>query len=98
MDEPRGLRFEWDPAKAQANLKKHGISFEEAQTVFDDPFASINADEKHDWDEPRETIVGMSKRRRLLFVSFIEPRARLIRIISARKATPQERRKNEEAS
>lgn len=91
-------QFEWDPVKARRNLKDHGISFEEAQTVFDDDYATIGADEAHDWDETREIIIGMSIRHRLLFVSFIERRAGLIRIISARKATPTERRKNEQAT
>lgn len=98
MDEPRGLRFEWDPAKAQANLKKHGISFEEAASVFDDAYAAFQTDELHSNDELREWVVGYSNRNRLILVTFIERETNLIRIITARKPTTKERTIYEEAT
>lgn len=55
-----GVRFEWDLKKASANLRKHGISFEEARTVFDDPLAVIFDDEDHSVEEAREIIIGRS--------------------------------------
>lgn len=88
---PQPLRFEWDPAKAAANLKKHGVSFEEAATVFDDPDAAIQTDERYGDVELREWIIGYSGRNRILLVVFVERKQNLIRIITARKPTPQER-------
>src|SRR5258708_4426793 len=85
------LNFEWDSAKAAANLKKHGISFEEAATVFDDPYAAFQTDELHSDDEFREWIIGYSGRNRLLLVGFVQRLANLIRIITARKPTHKER-------
>ena len=64
------LRFEWDPAKAAENLAKHGISFEEALTVFSDPLARIFDDEDHSIAEEREIIIGHSMKQRLLLVCF----------------------------
>lgn len=90
------LRFEWDGRKAVANLAKHQVSFEEAQTVFYDPLAYIFDDEWHSTDEPREIIIGHSYSSRLLLVNFTEREPSLIRIISARRATKQERRDYEE--
>jgi uncharacterized protein len=87
--------FEWDDGKAQPNLQKHGVSFQEAATIFADPLAAIFADPDHSTDETREIIVGLSERNRLLVVSFTE-RDKNIRIISARVATPRERKKHEE--
>jgi uncharacterized protein len=87
--------FEWDAAKARENLKKHGVAFEEALTVFADPFAHIFDDPDHSESEQRELIIGHSATRRLLVISFTERRPRT-RIISARQATPNERRKYEE--
>lgn len=87
--------FEWDAAKASANIKKHGVSFEEASTVFDDPIAAIFDDEDHSIEEQREIIVGHSNQNRLLIVSFTE-RHDKIRIISARKANKRERKDYEE--
>ena len=87
--------FEWDDAKARTNLEKHGVSFEEAQTVFDDPHAGIRDDPDHSVGEVREVIVGFSERERLLLVSFTQ-RAEIIRIINARFATRRERRIYEE--
>jgi uncharacterized DUF497 family protein len=84
------MEFEWDPSKASANFKKHGVSFEEAKTVFDNPLAVIFDDEIHSIDEQREIIIGHSQRNRLLLIAFTE-RSTNIRIISARLATRKER-------
>ena len=90
------LRFEWDETKAKTNLSKHGVSFQEAQTVFLDPLARIFDDELHSVDELREIIVGHSSDGRLLLVSFTEREIGLVRIISARRATRRERNDYEE--
>ena len=79
------MKFEWDDVKAASNLKKHGVDFEEAKTVFDDGLANI-------WNsigEQRELVIGTSNAQRLLVISFTE-RADAIRIISARPATTTE--------
>jgi uncharacterized DUF497 family protein len=89
------LRFEWDPAKAAGNLVKHGVSFEEASTVFADPLGRIADDPRHSTEEPRFVLLGQSERQRLLAVMYTE-RADTIRLISARGATPRERRAYEE--
>jgi hypothetical protein len=89
------LEFEWDPRKAAANRQDHGVTFQEAATVFGDRLASIFTDDAHSIGELREIIIGHSERRRLLLVSFTE-RDGKIRIISARRATKQERRDYEE--
>jgi hypothetical protein len=85
--------FEWDAAKARMNLAKHGVSFDEATTVFDDVRA-IEAPDFHDPD--RFVLIGRSRLSRVLFVVHCE-REHRIRIISARRATPAQRRKYEEA-
>jgi uncharacterized protein len=92
---PTTPEFEWDRAKARENLKKHGVAFEEALTIFADPLARIFDDPDHSENEQRELIVGHSTQHRLLVVSFTErqPRAR---IIGAREATLHERRDYEE--
>jgi uncharacterized DUF497 family protein len=90
-----GVQFEWDPAKAAANLANHGVTFEEALTVFMDPLARIYEDPDHSEAERREIIVGHSIDRRLLLVSFVE-RGEMVRLISARPATKKERRDYEE--
>ena len=64
------LRFEWDPNKAEANLVKHDVSFEEAMTVFADPLARIFPDEEHSVDEFREIIIGHSAGHQLILVNF----------------------------
>jgi uncharacterized protein len=87
--------FEWDPRKAGSNLKKHGISFAEALTVFSDPAARIFDDLDHSVDERREIIIGYSRRPRLLIVGFAE-RAGRVRIITARRASRAETRRHEE--
>lgn len=89
------LAFEWDANKAAENLRKHGVSFSEALTVFSDPMARIFFDEGHSQAEHRELVVGYSVHERLLVVSFTE-RGDRIRIISARVAARNERSKHEE--
>ena len=89
------LRFEWDPNKAEANLAKHEISFEEAMTVFADPLARIFPDEEHSVDESREIIIGHSAEDQLILVNFTSTDDR-VRIFSARKATRRERKDYEE--
>ena len=89
MDAPR---FEWDPAKAAANLKKHGVGFEEAQTVFEDEEALLMADPDHSDEEERFILLGLSSSLRVLVVVHCErERGSVIRIISARKADRHER-------
>ena len=89
-------RFEWDDQKATSNRIKHGVSFEEATTVFDNPLAVIFDDEAHSDDEQRELIIGHSTEGRLLIAVFIEQAEGVVRIISARRATKRERRDYEE--
>jgi len=91
------LTFEWDLRKAAENRRKHGVSFEEALPAFGDPLARIFDDPDHSETEPRELIVGHCNRQRLLLVSFIQ-RGDRIRILSARKATRQERKDYEEGT
>jgi len=86
------LDFTWDPTKARTNAKKHGVSFDEAQTVFSDDNARLLDDPDHSDDENRFVLLGMSTTPRLLVVVHAYREAGgLIRIISARKATPRER-------
>lgn len=92
------MQFEWDKEKAEMNLKKHGVSFNEAETVFGDSLARIFDDEEHSLEEKRNLIVGHSTVNRLLIVSFTERENDTIRIISARESTPKERRKYENAN
>ena len=85
------IKFEWDALKATANVKKHSVSFEEAQSVFYDEFAVQFFDEDHSSDEERFLLLGMSTGARLLLVCHCEREAgNIIRIISARKATKRE--------
>jgi uncharacterized DUF497 family protein len=84
------MQFEWDPEKAVKNKRKHGITFEEASTIFADPLAITFADPDHSFDEDRYLTFGLSKLERLLVVSHT-PRGMLTRIISARPLTRQER-------
>jgi uncharacterized DUF497 family protein len=91
------LSFEWDLEKAQANLVKHEVTFDEAATVFDDPLARTYDDESHSIEEARELILGHSNLKRLVFVSFTERGRDRIRIISARLPTKGERRSYEES-
>lgn len=86
-----GVHFDWDKKKSDANLVKHGISFEEAATVFFDPFAKIASDPDHSVNDERFILIGTSQRRRLLFVVHAYHKLdEIIRIISARKATKRE--------
>ncbi len=87
------MRFSWDPRKANANFRKHRIAFAEAVTVFADPLALIIEDPAH---AARALIVGESTEQRILLVVFVEIVDREVRIISARRATPHERRRYEE--
>jgi len=87
--------FEWDADKAQANVKKHGVSFDEATDVFDDPFAATVDDGWHSMHEVRWALIGLSRLHRLLLV-FHTDRGGTIRLISARLPTPNERRVYEE--
>ena len=87
--------FEWDPGKGQRNLRKHGVSFEEAATVFLDLMAMTYPDPDHSNEEDREITIGYSSRQRLLFVSHVRNEDR-IRIISARQVTRRERKQHEE--
>ncbi len=88
------LKFNWDKSKAALNKKKHGVSFEEAVTVFYDEDALEFHDPDHSEHEDRFFMVGLSFRTRILLVSHcIRESESLIRIISARKATKQEARK-----
>jgi uncharacterized DUF497 family protein len=89
------LDFEWDEEKAKANLKKHKVSFDEATTVFSDPFSIMVFDLDHSSDEDRYITIGSSNRRRLLMVAHTE-RSNRIRIISARELTRAEREAYEE--
>ena len=84
------LTFEWHEAKAEMNLAKHGVGFDEAKTVFNDPRAISIANLDHSVDEQRYIVIGISNRLRVLTVSYTE-RGDNMRIISARKATTRER-------
>ncbi len=82
------MQFEWDPVKAATNLKKHQVSFEEAQTVFYDDFAVQFFDDAHSSEEDRFIMLGLSSQARLLIVCHCERAGGdVVRIISARKAT-----------
>ena len=89
------MRFEWDPRKAAANLRKHGISFEEATTALRDNLAITGRDPDHSTGETRYITFGVSSQGRLLVVAHTE-RGGLVRIISARTATKSERKIYEE--
>jgi len=87
------VRFDWDPDKAATNARKHGVTFEEAATVFADPLALAVQDELHG---ERVVLLGLSERSRLLLVVHVEQEDDIIRLISARRATSHERRRYEE--
>jgi uncharacterized protein len=84
------MRFEWNRTKATANIRKHGVSFDEAATVFADVLSHIFPDFDHSDDETRFLIIGMSQTDRVLVVSHTD-RGETVRIISAREATRKER-------
>lgn len=90
-----GSLFEWDGRKADANRRQHGVTFEEAVSVFADSLACIFDDPDHSARERREVVIGSSARGRLLLVVFTERGGR-VRIISARRATRRERKAHEE--
>ena len=89
------LRFEWDQRKAKQNLKKHGVPFEEAATVFGDPLSMTIADPLHSTVEQRRVTMGLTYRERLVVVVHTN-RGSTIRLISARKATRREKKAYEE--
>ncbi len=89
------LTFEWDAEKAKGNMNKHGVGFEEAKTVFGDPFLLTFLDPEHSVDEQRYLSIGASSKGRILVIVHTE-REGGIRIISCRKATLKERRVYEE--
>lgn len=89
------LIFEWDERKANINLRKHKVSFEEAKTVFDDPFLLTFPDPKHSESEQRYINIGTSQKGRILIVIHTEQEENM-RLISCRKATRNERRVYEE--
>lgn len=91
------LVFEWNKEKNRNNFLKHGITFEEAKTVFLDPLARIFDDENHSFGENREIIIGHSIKNKLLLVVFVEKVENKIRIISARLATRNEKKDYEKA-
>ncbi len=88
------MRFEWDAEKAAENLKKHGVSFEEAVTVFFDPLTATFDDPDHSLGEARDLTVGYSSLGRLLVVCHTERRG-AVRLISARRTTAHERKRHE---
>ena len=89
------MKFEWDQNKAASNLSNHGISFDEAKTVFNDPLYVDFFDPDHSYKEHRYIIIGQSTDNRLLLVAYTE-REDTIRLISAREATRKERKDYEE--
>ena len=93
----KDLRFEWDARKAASNRRKHGVSFEEARTIFFDDYAVMIQDDEHSDEEDRFVMLGLSGNLRILVVCHCYRREEeVIRIISARKADSRERRQYEE--
>jgi hypothetical protein len=90
------LQFSWNPRKAEANRRKHGVTFEEAATAFGDPLSITIPDPDHSVGENRFILIGQSNRPRLLVVVHLELAEDSIRLISARPATRRERRAYEE--
>lgn len=86
------MAFEWHSVKARSNLEKHGVSFDEAETVFDDPLQMHYPDYAHSVGEQRYICLGYSDQGRLLTLAYIEKAPDLIRIITARLATRREQR------
>lgn len=84
------MRFEWDEAKNQANIRKHGIDFREAAYVFSDPHALSIPDDEHSDDEERWVLLGRNRNEKILLVVHTFRQGDSIRLISARKATPAE--------
>ncbi len=90
------MQFEWDPDKDRENLSEHGVSFDEASTVFGDPFAVTITDPDHSHDEYRFLTTGHSSRQRIIIVH--TDRDERVRLISAREITAAERHVDEEES
>jgi uncharacterized DUF497 family protein len=86
------VRFEWDPRKAESNIRTHGVSFDEASTVFGDPLAATVSDPDHSADEVRFVTIGQSAAQLLVVVVHAD-RGEIIRIISARRPTSGEKKK-----
>ncbi|MBD2251778.1 BrnT family toxin [Nostoc parmelioides] len=91
------MEFEWNPDKAILNLEKHGVSFQEAATVFNDPLSVTFPDPDHSIGESRYVIIGLSGFGQILVIAHTDREGK-IRIISARKATRKERKFYEEGS
>ena len=89
------MEFEWDPKKAAANLRNHGVSFEDAAAVFGDPLAGTIPDPTHSTEEPRFVTIGMTPAQNIVVVVHTD-RGDRIRIISARPVTRAEKKKHEE--
>ena len=89
------MKFEWDQNKAASNLSTHGVSFDEAKTVFNDPLYVDFFDPDHSYNEHRYIIIGQSVNNRLLLVAYTE-REDTIRLINSREATRKERKDYEE--
>jgi uncharacterized DUF497 family protein len=89
------VNYEWDASKAKTNLRKHGVSFEEASTVFLDPLAITFPDPDHSDEDDREITIGLTTKNRVVFVSHC-PRGDRTRIIGARRTTRKERKQYEE--
>ena len=89
------MQFEWDAEKAAANLKKHGVSFQEAATAFGDPFSATIADPDHSEDEDRYVLLGETYQGRLVVVVHAD-RDETVRIVSARLASRRERKSYEQ--
>ena len=91
------MKFDWNPAKNEANFRKHGVSFKAAITAFDDPYALVAADPKHSTTEAREWLIGEADGGRVLVVVFTKRlQGQVWRIISARPASRGERNRYEE--
>lgn len=90
------MTYEWDEVKAQLNIAKHGVSFEEAVSVFGDEYGIVVFDEEHSSDEERFYLIGMSVKERILIVVHCQRDSDVMRIISARKATKKEKQQYRE--
>ena len=91
------MTYEGDPKKAKSNFRRHGVSFEEAATVFLDPLAITFPDPDHSDEEDREITIGLTTKHRIVFISH-SPRGGRTRIIGARRATRKERKQYEEGT
>jgi len=89
------MEFEWNSKKARSNFNKHGISFDEASTVFEDTLATVYEDPDHSVEERRFLMIGLSSKGQLLHIAFAD-RGERIRIVNARKVTKKEKRLYEE--